>query len=219
MIESTCEKHAARVTISYPHELIRKAIAALIAKQRNVEVVGESESAEEMEILVRSHQPDVAVVDADLLDQMAKKGEALGPLEASPDTRFLLLVADGTPKAIRRFFDTGACGVIPRNAQVGDLRQALESLISGHRYLHPGLGAQLAQGQTATDPLTQHEVEIARLITLGNTNREIAGRMFVSVRTVESHRANIMQKLRVDSRSDLVRWALDCKLIGPTPVS
>jgi DNA-binding NarL/FixJ family response regulator len=218
MIESTCERHAARVTISYPHELIRKALAALIARQRNIEVVGESGSAEEMELLVRSHKPDVAVVDADLLDPMTKNGEVLGPFEASLDTRFLLLVADGTPKAIRRLFDTGACGVIPRNAQVGDLQHALESLISGHRYLHPALGAQLAQGHAATDPLTQHELEIARLITLGNTNREIAGRMFVSVRTVESHRASIKRKLRVNSRSDLVRWALDCKLIGATPI-
>jgi two-component system, NarL family, response regulator NreC len=120
------------------------------------------------------------------------------------------------PRDVRRAFDSGAHGYLPKAAADEDLVRAIRAVASGQRYVHPSLGAALATpagDHGPLDDLTAREREVLRLLALGHTNQEIAERLVVSVRTVESHRAHVMTKLRVDTRAGLVREALRAGLL------
>ncbi|KKL92255.1 hypothetical protein LCGC14_1886550 [marine sediment metagenome] len=126
-----------------------------------------------------------------------------------------ILALNATIEAMR----AGALGYVLKEAADSELVEAVRLAAQGKEYLHPQLGARLAaepEGADALpDDLTEREVEVLRLIALGHTNTEIAEQLYLSVRTVESHRAHIQQKLRVSSRAELVRYALDRKLVEP----
>jgi two-component system response regulator NreC len=118
------------------------------------------------------------------------------------------------PGYIRRAFASGASGYLLKDAADAELVQAIREVASGRRYLHPLLGAKLAEveanghSETEPDPLSEREREVLRLLALGHTNQEIAGQLFISVRTAETHRAHIMRKLRISTRAEIVRYAL-----------
>ena len=117
---------------------------------------------------------------------------------------------------MRRAFDAGADGYLLKSAADEDLVRAVRAVASGERYVHPALGAALAApaADGPLDDLTPREREVLRLLALGHTNQEIAERLIVSVRTVESHRAHVMTKLRVTTRAGLVRAALEAGLLA-----
>jgi two-component system response regulator NreC len=121
------------------------------------------------------------------------------------------------PAFAREALRGGAVGYVLKEAADSELVEAVRLAAQGRTYLHPELGAKLAaeppKPEGPPDDLTEREVEVLRLIALGHTNNEIAGQLYLSVRTVESHRAHIQQKLRLSTRAELVRYALDHKLI------
>jgi two-component system response regulator NreC len=135
-------------------------------------------------------------------------------LEESPDNKVLVLSMQGDPSYVRRAFAARAHGYLVKEAADADLVQAIHDVAAGHKYVHPSLGARLAALEAEahqlaeTDPLSDREHEVLRLLALGHTNQEIAKLLFISVRTAEGHRARIMQKLRLTSRAELVRYAL-----------
>ena len=117
----------------------------------------------------------------------------------------------GEADDVRRAFEAGASGYVPKTAADEELIRAIRAVSNGERYLHPSLGAVLAQppqSRGAVDELSSREREVLRLLALGHTNQEIDEQLYVSVRTVESHRAHIMTKLRAASRAEMVQHAI-----------
>ena len=137
--------------------------------------------------------------------------------ESSPDTRVVMLTMDSDPAFAREALAAGASGYVLKEAMHGELLQAVEQAIHGKTYLQPELGARMAaeppKPSGPPDGLTEREVEVLRLIAMGHTNAEIGQQLYLSVRTVESHRAHIMQKVRLSTRAELVRYALDHGLL------
>jgi two-component system response regulator NreC len=138
--------------------------------------------------------------------------------EASPETGIVVLTMENEPAYARQAIQTGVLGYVLKDAVDEELVTAVHLAAAGRTYLQPELGARLAAdpGEDA-DGLSEREVDVLRLIALGHTNSEIADQLFLSVRTVESHRAHIQQKLRMTKRSELVRYALGRGLLDSEP--
>jgi two-component system response regulator NreC len=128
------------------------------------------------------------------------------------------------PRYVREAFAAGASGYLLKEAADAELVAALREVAGGSHYVHPALGARMAaadaaqQAKAASDPLSEREREVLRLLALGHTNQEIAKMLFISVRTAETHRAHIMQKLRLSTRAELVRYALQHGLLDDSEV-
>jgi two-component system response regulator NreC len=134
--------------------------------------------------------------------------------QAVPEAKVLILSMQDDPRYVREAFEAGASGYVLKEAADTEVVSAIRAVASGERYLHPALGARLVAAETeernraASDPLSEREREVLRLLALGHTNQEIAKTLYISVRTAETHRAHIMQKLGLSSRAELVRYAL-----------
>lgn len=202
-----------RVLVCDDHALVRSGLRRLLESEDVFDVVGEAADAEQAIAQVAELRPDVLLLDVVMPGRSGI--DALADLqEASPDTRVLVLSMQDDPSYVRQAFAAGAQGYLVKEAADADLVQAIQDVASGHRYVHPSLGARLAaleadaHKRAEADPLSEREHEVLRLLALGHTNQEIAKLLFISVRTAESHRARIMQKLRLASRAELVRYAL-----------
>ncbi len=202
-----------RVLLCDDHALVRSGLRRLIESEPRFEVVGEASNADEAVAFAGHQRPDVLLLD---IVMPGRSGiEAIPDLiDASPDTRILVLSMQDDPSYVRQAFSAGANGYVLKEAADAELVQAIQDVAAGHRYVHPALGARLAAAAAnehelaATDPLSEREHEVLRLLALGHTNQEISKQLFISVRTAETHRARIMQKLRLSSRAELVRYAL-----------
>jgi len=140
-------------------------------------------------------------------------------LQASSDVKVLVLSMQDDPRYVREAFAVGAAGYVLKEAADTEVVGAIRAVAAGERYVHPALGARLVAADAEerkradADPLSEREREVLRLLALGHTNQEIAKMLYISVRTAETHRAHIMQKLRLSSRAELVRYALENGLI------
>jgi two-component system response regulator NreC len=168
-------------------------------------------------VAVLGHKPDVLVLDLNMpgeptsLDAIPQVGEK------SPATRTVILTMQEDPEYARQSLRAGALGYVLKEAADRELVEAVRRAAAGETYLNPSLGAKLAAAPPEEsgwpDGLSQREVEVLRLIALGHTNTEIGEQLFLSVRTVETHRAHVQQKLGRTTRAELVRYALDHKLL------
>ncbi len=135
-------------------------------------------------------------------------------LQSASETKVLVLSMQDDPRYLREAFEAGASGYVLKEAADTEVVDAVRAVAAGERYVHPALGARLVQAEAEErrraeeDPLSDREREVLRLLALGHTNQEIAKMLYISVRTAETHRAHIMQKLRLSSRAELVRYAL-----------
>ena len=179
--------------------------------------VGEVGSADEAIAEVRALRPDVIVLDATLC--MQGEGDIVQALaQEHPTGKVVVLSVQDEPQDVKEAFELGARGYVLKHAAETELVPAIREVAAGGRYVPPGLGARLieaitAERRTEKDPLSNREREVLRLLALGHTNQEIAQKLHISVRTSEAHRAHIMQKLRLSTRADLVRYALDRGLL------
>ncbi|HMY26417.1 MAG TPA: response regulator transcription factor, partial [Solirubrobacterales bacterium] len=166
---------------------------------------------------VGAHKPDVLVLDLNMPGRPSL--EAIPDIQAaSPDTKIVILTMRNEPAFARQALQAGVMGYVLKEAADTELVLAVRRAADGDTYLQPSLYQHLAdkdkaEGRTGRT-LSDREVEVMRLIALGHTNAEIADRLFLSVRTVESHRASIQKKLDIGSRAELVRYALDQGLIS-----
>src|SRR5579875_1590467 len=183
----------------------------LLEPEPDFEVVGEAGDLDETRRYVLMRQPDVLILDLTMPD-----GTSIDLIpqlrERSPQTRIVVLTMHEEPALARSALAAGALGYVLKEAADEELIDAVRRAAANERYLNPRLGARLASGPPGG--LSEREVEVLRLIALGHTNSEIAAKLFLSVRTVETHRAHIQQKLRLSTRSELVRYALDQRLIS-----
>jgi two-component system, NarL family, response regulator NreC len=210
-----------RILIVDDHAVVRSGLAMLVNAEDDLDVVGEAGSARNAIFEARSTKPDVVLMDVMMPDQ---SGLEVVPqlLHEFPDAKVLVLSMQDDPRYVREAFEAGARGYVLKEAADTELVAAIREVADGGRYVHPELGARLVAAETAErrraeeDPLSDREREVLRLLALGHTNQEIAKELYISVRTAETHRAHIMQKLRLSSRAELVRYALDEGLLEPS---
>lgn len=205
-----------RIVIADDHSVMRSGLRMLLDAEPDFEVVAEAGDAQSAERYVRGHKPDVLILD---LNMPGGSGlEAIPRLQREvPETKIVVLTMQRDPAFARQAFSAGAVGYVLKDAADGELALAVRLAANGDTYLNPQLGARLAAQPPDARPgdLSPRELEVLRLIALGHTNPEIAGRLFVSVRTIEAHRSHIHQKLRFATRADLVQFALEHRLIEP----
>ena len=202
-----------RVLIVDDHAVVRAGLALLLNAEEDLETVGEAGTAKDAIFEARSSKPDVILLDVVMPDQ---SGLEVVPqlLREQPETKVLMLSMQDDPRYVREAFEAGASGYVLKEAADVELVAAIREVAGGGRYVNPELGARLVSAETEErrrteeDPLSDREREVLRLLALGHTNQEIAEQLFISVRTAETHRAHIMQKLRLSSRAELVRYAL-----------
>ena len=202
-----------RVLIVDDHAVVRAGLKLLLDAEDDLEPVGEAGTAREAIFEARSTKPDVVLLDVVMPDQ---SGLDILPqlLHEQPETKVLVLSMQDDPQYVRAAFAAGASGYVLKEAADTEVVQAIREVARGGRYVHPELGARLVSAETEAarraedDPLSDREREVLRLLALGHTNQEIAKQLYISVRTAETHRAHIMQKLRLSSRAELVRYAL-----------
>jgi DNA-binding NarL/FixJ family response regulator len=202
-----------RVVIVDDHAVVRTGLRLLLDGQEDIETVGEAGTAREAVFEVRAQKPDIVLMDVGLPD---RSGIEATPdvLKEAPDAKVLVLSMEDDPSYVRSAFSAGASGYVLKEAADTELVTALRQVAAGERYVDPTLGARMAAAdaeaaaRAETDPLSDREREVLRLLALGHTNQEIAKMLYISVRTAETHRAHIMQKLRLNTRAELVRYAL-----------
>jgi two-component system response regulator NreC len=202
-----------RVLIVDDHAVVRAGLKLLVDAEDDFEVVGEAGNARDAVFEVRSLKPDVILLDIVMPEKSGL--EALPELlKEHEEAKVLVLSMQDDPRYVREAFSVGASGYVLKEAADAELVAAIREVAKGGRYVHPELGARLvaaaaeAERRADEDPLSEREREVLRLLALGHTNQEIAQMLFISVRTAETHRAHIMQKLRLSSRAELVRYAL-----------
>ncbi|MDQ2897914.1 MAG: response regulator transcription factor [Actinomycetota bacterium] len=207
-----------RIVIADDHSVVRAGLRLLLDAEPDFEVVAEAGDAQTAARRVRGHKPEVLILD---LNMPGESGLDLIPrLRAeAPETRIVVLTMQRDPAFARQAFIAGAVGYVLKDAADGELALAVRLAASGQTYLNPQLGARLAALPADSRPgdLSERELEVLRLIALGHINPEIALHLCVSVRTVEAHRSHIHHKLRLGSRAELVRFALEHRLIDVPP--
>jgi two-component system, NarL family, response regulator NreC len=202
-----------RVLVVDDHAVVRTGLRRVLDAEDGLETVGEAADAERAVYEAIETKPDVILLDVTM---PGKSGiEALPSLrQAAPDAQVLVLSMQDDPHYVREAFEAGASGYVLKEAADTEVVDAVRAVAAGDRYVNPALGARLvaadaeARRRAGADPLSDREREVLRLLALGHTNQEIAGMLFISVRTAETHRAHIMRKLGLSTRAELVRHAL-----------
>ncbi len=201
------------IVLADDHTVVRRALRVLLEEEPGFEVVAEAEDADAAVRYVRGHKPDVLILDLNMPGRLSL--EAIPEIrEASPETKIVVLTMQKEPAFARQALQLGVLGYVLKEAADDELVQAVHRAAAGETYLQPALGAKLAaEPESAANDLSERETDVLRLIALGHTNAEIAKKLYISVRTVETHRAHIQQKLGVSSRAELVQSALARGLI------
>jgi DNA-binding NarL/FixJ family response regulator len=206
-----------RVLIVDDHELLRAGLRSRLEGEYGLAVVGEADSAERAVVMARKLQPDLILLD--LLLPRKSGIEAIPELaHVAPQARVLVVSSQAAPSSVRRALSAGAAGYLPKRSSDRELVTAIKLVAGGGGYVDPELGAQLVNPNSspALDPLSERERDVVHLLALGYTNQEIGRKLYISVRTVDTHRAHIMRKLSLETRAELVLFALANGLIGPS---
>lgn len=201
------------IVICDDHALVRSGFRLMVEGAPDLHVVGEASSAEDLLGVIESERPDVLLLDVTMPGRSGI--DALPELLAlSPETKVLMLSMQDDPAYVRTALSSGASGYLLKDSADTELVRAIHEIAQGRRYVYPVLGANLASApetsplRAVDDPLSEREHEVLRLLAFGHTNQEIAKMLVISVRTAESHRAKIVQKLGLKSRAEIVQFAI-----------
>lgn len=203
-----------RVVIADDHPVVRRGLRQLLEAEPELEVAAEAGDLDAARRYVRGHHPDVLVLDLNMPGGSTL--DSIPELRAEfPQTAIVVLTMQDEPAYARQAIAAGALGYVLKEAAESELVEAVRRAAAGDSYLNPRLGARVAAAPPPGPPggLSEREAEVLRLIALGHTNGQIAEQLFLSIRTVETHRAHIQQKLRLESRAELVRYALEHGLV------
>lgn len=211
-----------RIVLADDHRLVRAGIRSLLEDIKGAEVVAEAEDGREALRLIEKHQPDIALLDIGM--------PGLGGLEVAaqthqlaPNTRVMILSMHAAGPFVARALRVGVAGYLLKDAAPAELRVAIAAVAKGDVYLSPAISRQVAEGfadgaATAEDPLgrlTARQREILQLIAEGRTTKQIAGDLNISAKTVETHRAQLMERLGIHDVPGLVRFAIRVGLVLP----
>ena len=211
-----------RVLIVDDHAVVRSGLRRVLDAEEDIEVVGEAGDMQSAVFEARAQKPDVVLMDVVMPGGTGIEATP-AVLKEVPDAKVLILSMQDDPLYVREAFQAGANGYVLKEAADTEVVGAVREIARGGRYVHPTLGASLVAAEAEeraradADPLSEREHEVLRLLALGHTNQEIADKLFLSVRTVETHRAHIMQKLGFTTRAELVRYAIDTGLLEDQP--
>lgn len=209
----------AKILIVDDHGVLRAGLRALLDGESNMVVVGDAADGEEAIHQAIELNPDVILMDINMpgLDGLEVTQKILARL---PATRVLLLTVHEDSSLMRKALDVGAAGYILKRAVESELINAIHAVARGDIYVDPAMTRALLEKSSSKpsnhgylEPLSPRETEVLKLIARGYTNRQIAGKLTISVRTVESHRANLMDKLDLRSRVELVRYAREHSML------
>ena len=208
-----------KVLLADDHALVRAGIRSLLNAMAQVEVVAEASSGEEAIDLASTSRPDVVLMD------IAMKGitglEAAARMrERMPDVRVVILSMHSGEEYVLQALRAGAAGYLLKDAATGELELALRSVMRGESWLSPAVSRQVVEGyvrsgESAPEALTARQREVLRLVAGGKSTKEIAFLLNLSVKTVETHRAQIMERLNIRDVAGLVRYALRTGLVPP----
>ncbi|MCW2998748.1 MAG: response regulator transcription factor [Solirubrobacterales bacterium] len=206
------------IVLADDHAVVRSGLRFVLDAEADLQVVAEAGTIDDAVRMAKAHRPAVLVLDLNMPGSMPSSLDALPVLaQDAPATTVVVLTMQEDPQFARRALTAGAKAYVLKEAADTELVEAIRRAAQGEVYLNPRLGAQIAAAPPEPagppDDLTEREVEVLRLIALGHTNVDIGEQLYLSVRTVESHRAHIQQKLRRTSRAELVRYALDHGLL------
>lgn len=204
-----------RIVLADDHQLVRSGLRVLLDAESDFEVVAEAGDVDSAKRYVRGHHPRVLVLDLNMPGDSSL--EAIPVIRAdSPDTQIVVLTMQQDPSFAREALRAGALGYVLKEAADDELVEAIRLAAVGDGYLNPRLGARVASEPPPGPPdnLSGREVDVLRLLARGHTNAEIAEQLYLSVRTVETHRSHIQQKLRLSTRAELVGYALASGLFG-----
>jgi two-component system, NarL family, response regulator NreC len=209
-----------RILIVDDHGVVRAGLRALLNEESNLEVVGEAGTSDDGHRIALELRPDIVLMDLSI--------PGIGGLsltrqlrEELPETRVIILTVHEDTALLREAMTVGAAGYVVKRAVESELLAAIQAAVRGEFYIHPSMTRGLLETPRDAAPrprsdhaeeLTMREIDVVKLLTSGFTNRQIADQLFLSVRTVESHRARILGKLGLTSRAELVRWAVEKKL-------
>jgi two-component system, NarL family, response regulator NreC len=218
--DEKAEETPRKIVLADDHVVVRRGLRMLLEAEPGFEVVAEAGTVDDAARYVRAHRPSVLVLDLNMPGSSSL--EAIPELrESTPETQIVVLTMQNDPAFAREALRSGAVGYVLKESADGELVEAVRMAAEGRTYLNPQLGAKVAAAPPEPagppDDLTEREVEVLRLIALGHTNAEIGDQLYLSVRTVESHRAHIQQKVRRSSRAELVRYAIEHGLVELDP--
>jgi len=205
-----------RIVLADDHTVVRSGLQLLLDSEPDFEVVAQAGDVDGARRYVRGHHPTVLVLDLNMAGELSI--ESIPQIRAeSPDTQIVVLTMQTEAAFAREALAAGALGYVLKDAAERELVEAVRNAAAGESYLNPRLGARIAAEPPPGPPddLSQREVEVLTLIARGHTNAEIAEQLYLSVRTVETHRSHIQQKLRLTTRSELVGYALERGLVNP----
>jgi DNA-binding NarL/FixJ family response regulator len=203
------------------HTVVRSGLRQVLEAEDDIEVVAEAGDLSGAVFEAHAHNPDVILMDGVMLGASGIEATP-AVLKEAEEAKVLVLSTQEEPRYVREAFAAGASGYVLTEAADGEIVDAVRDVAKGDRYVHPALGARLVaaeaeeRAQAEQDPLSDREREVMRLLALGHTNQEIAKMLYLSVRTIETHRGHIMQKLRLETRVELVRYAIDRGLLQET---
>ena len=204
------------IVLADDHTIVRAALRALLEAEQGFEIVAEAGEVDEAVRKVLAYKPSVIVLDLSM-----PGGPSLSAIprimQVSPRTSVVVLTMENEPRFAREAFRAGALGFVLKEAADTELVAAVRAAVNGMRYLNPQLGGLIASAPETPpgppDNLTEREVEVLRLVALGHTNAEISQQLYLSVRTVESHRAHIQEKSGRSTRAELVAYARESGLL------
>jgi len=205
-----------RIFLADDHETVREGLKLLLNAQSDMEVVGEASDGAAALRSVGQLKPDIIVLDISMPGMNGlKAAEAL--TQSAPAVKVLTLTRHSDDGYLHQLLRAGAAGYVLKQSRPTELLHAIRSVAAGGRYLDPSVAGKVMSGYRRRHPdedavganaLSARETEVVRLIAWGYTNKEIAAQLDLSVKTVETHKANAMHKLGVRSRIDIVRYAL-----------
>lgn len=205
-----------RVLLAEDHHLVREGLKLLVDNQPDMETVGDASDGRAAVRLAEELRPDVVVMDISMRGMNGLKAtEALS--QVCPETKVLALTRHTDEGFVRRLLAAGAAGYVVKQSAPTELLAAIRAVAAGRRYLDPTIQGRVIEGYTRSSSspeidrakdLSEREREVLRLIARGYGNKEVAARLDISVKTVETHKANAMRKLDMTGRTDLVRYAV-----------
>lgn len=210
-----------RVAIVDDHDLVREGLRAILEKEQGFEVVGEAGDGNEAIRLVREVRPDVVLMDISMPGGLGGLEVTEAILADLPDVKVLILTQYENREYIKRAIRIGAHGYLLKQSVSAQLKEAITTVHSGERYLHPKAASELvfmvtsgeAMDDDDYDALTKREKQVFKLLAEGSTSREIAKYLGISLKTAMTHRSNLMAKLNLHSRAELIKYAIRKRVI------